>query len=231
MSPRVFRSLHKSRRQQEKPNKSNRKSLFEVLEDRRLLATVGFTAGADVVGMRQPPQTLETNRHELVIVDKATPDYRQLVAGLTGTGVGKPDVVYLDSRTDGVVAIGRILSQHSDLDAIHIVSHGQPGAVELGSVVLNAQNLPNYADSIRGWSAGLKGGGDILLYGCDVAANAHGQKLVEEIHELTGGDVAASTGETGSAALGGNWVLEFTAASLMGQCLCPLRRVAREESK
>ena len=76
-----------------------------------------------------------------------------------------------------------------------------------------------------------KGGGDILLYGCDVAANAHGQKLVEEIHELTGADVAASTDETGSAALGGNWVLEFTAASLMGQCLCPLRRVAREESK
>jgi hypothetical protein len=47
-----------------------------------------------------------------------------------------------------------------------------------------------------------------------VAANAEGQSLVQEIHDLTGADVAASTDATGSVALGGNWALEFTAGHI-----------------
>jgi hypothetical protein len=50
--------------------------------------------------------------------------------------------------------------------------------------------------------------GDILLYGCEVAATADGQRFIGALANYTGADVAASTDATGSAALGGNWQLE-----------------------
>jgi hypothetical protein len=91
---------------------------LEGLEDRRLLAPL----------LGSPPA--ETSRRELVIVDVQLPDYRQLLGGLNVAGTASPEVVLLDSHTDGVLAIHRILSERSDLDAVHIFSHGEPGAVQ-----------------------------------------------------------------------------------------------------
>src|SRR5262245_61699171 len=194
MSRRGVRRHPKSRRKPDHSKKLNHRAFFEALEDRRLLA----------INLSEPPRPHALDRHELVIVDTATPDYGQLAGGLRGVGVGKPDILFLDTRADGVLAISRILSQRSDLDAVHILSHGEPGAVHLGSAVLSSQTLPTYADLVRGWSAALKGGADILLYGCNLAGDDAGQGLVIAIHELTGADVAASTDATGNAALGGN---------------------------
>ena len=41
----------------------------------------------------------------------------------------------LDAGSDGVAQIGQILSRYHDLDAVHIISHGEAGAVELGTAV------------------------------------------------------------------------------------------------
>jgi len=57
----------------------------------------------------------------------------------------------------------------------------------------------------------LTDSGDILLYGCDVAQGEIGQAFIEQLAQLTGADVAASTDLTGAAALGGDWVLEAQA--------------------
>ena len=55
----------------------------------------------------------------------------------------------------------------------------------------------------------LAAGADLLLYGCDVAADALGQQMTGTLAALTGADVAASTDLTGAASRGGNWVLEY----------------------
>ncbi|MFZ4526239.1 MAG: DUF4347 domain-containing protein [Chlorobium sp.] len=54
----------------------------------------------------------------------------------------------------------------------------------------------------------LSPSGDILLYGCNVAAGAEGLAFVDALARLTHADVAASDDVTGAAALGGDWVLE-----------------------
>ena len=54
----------------------------------------------------------------------------------------------------------------------------------------------------------LSASGDILLYGCDVAAGADGLAFVNALANATGADVAASTDLTGAAVKGGDWVLE-----------------------
>ena len=58
------------------------------------------------------------------------------------------------------------------------------------------------------WSQAFSAQGDLLLYGCDLAASADGRQLLDDLALLTGADVAASDDRTGSIALGGDWQLE-----------------------
>jgi len=78
----------------------------------------------------------------------------------------------------------------------------------LGNVTLDQTTLAQRGGEIAAWSAALAANADLLIYGCDVAAGSAGEKLVGDLAALTGADVAASTDATGSALLGGNWVLE-----------------------
>ena len=54
-------------------------------------------------------------------------------------------------------------------------------ALELGSSWLNAYSLESNAVAIAGWGRSPTAGGDILLYGCDVAADSQGQKFVDAL--------------------------------------------------
>ena len=78
----------------------------------------------------------------------------------------------------------------------------------MGTAVLSQSSLNNYADDLAAWGRSLSEQGDILLYGCSVAAGQEGEALIEGLAGLTRADVAASTDPTGPAALGGNWILE-----------------------
>ena len=91
------------------------------------------------------------------------------------------------------------------------------GEVHLGSGSLSLATLSSYAGQIGGWSSSLTSTADILFYGCDVASNAGGQSLVQQLATLTGADVAASTDKTGSSALGGDWILEHQAGVIQTQ--------------
>ena len=94
------------------------------------------------------------------------------------------------------------------------MSHGVDGALELGNAWLNGYSLEARADEIAQWSNALSANADILLYGCDVAADGQGQAFINRLAEITGADVAASQDATGSAALGGNWNLEYSTGSI-----------------
>ncbi|MGF1498211.1 MAG: LamG-like jellyroll fold domain-containing protein, partial [Elainellaceae cyanobacterium] len=94
-----------------------------------------------------------------------------------------------------------------NLASVQIISHGDEGRVQLGNTVLSSETLPQYQAQLQQWGAALSESGDILLYGCRVAAGT-GQVFVEQLSQLTGADVAASDDLTGNAALGGDWQLE-----------------------
>ncbi len=66
--------------------------------------------------------------------------------------------------SSGIQFISDFLSQYSNLSAIHIVSHGAPGQVMLGTEILDASTLERQSDLITAWSDSLVPGGDILLY-------------------------------------------------------------------
>ena len=74
---------------------------------------------------------------QLVIVDPGVQDWRTLVADL-GTDA---KLVVLDPARDGMQQIANAVAGLRDLEAIHIVSHGRAGEIDLGGTRLGAASL------------------------------------------------------------------------------------------
>jgi len=152
----------------------------------------------------------------LIFVDATVDNYQSLLQGADPTA----QVVVLDPGYDGIQQISEVLASDRTLASpqlaspqfasLHIVSHGGPGSLRLGSTQLDSDSLGQYAAQIQQWQASLTENADILLYGCNVASTESGKAFVRQISQLTGAEVAASESLTGNAALGGNWQLEFT---------------------
>ena len=152
------------------------------------------------------------NNH-LVFVDAAVSNIEQIFAGLASS-----QVVVLDGEQNSIEQITDTLAQyvHTPLDSFHIISHGDRGSLQLGNTVLNAESLTEYADELTGWGSAIAPEGDILLYGCNVAADPAGHSFIQQLSQLTGADVAASNDLTGQ---GGDWDLEVTTGSIEAQII------------
>ncbi|MDT3701114.1 MAG: DUF4347 domain-containing protein, partial [Thermincola sp.] len=141
---------------------------------------------------------------EIVFIENNLPDYQSLVAGV------KPvmEVHVLDSSKDGLEKMAQILAGRSGIDAIHLLSHGAAGQINLGVTTLTNVNLNDHADLLAQMGAALAEEGDILIYGCNVAKGAGGQQFISDLASATGADVAASDNATGAAEKDGDWFLE-----------------------
>ncbi|MEM7594737.1 MAG: DUF4347 domain-containing protein, partial [Cyanobacteria bacterium P01_A01_bin.83] len=145
----------------------------------------------------------------LLFVDSSINNYQTLILGIDNA-----DVVMIDSTQNGIEAISEVLSNYSQLDSIQIITHGDTASLQLGSVQLNTDNLENYSSQLANWSDSLTENGDILLYGCNVAAGATGLDFVSNLSHLTDADIAASNDLTGHSYLGGDWNLEVTTGNI-----------------
>ncbi|MEO8859437.1 MAG: DUF4347 domain-containing protein, partial [Burkholderiaceae bacterium] len=193
--------------------------IAEPMEDRILHSAdlaplLAAGAGADTL-LQQPlhaaPADAHTQRSEIVFVDAALPDAQSLIADLRAQrDEGRPiEIVTIGQDQDGIALIGATLAARQDITAVHVLAHGSDGALQLGNTTLDAQTLVQRAGEVAAWGSALTADADLLLYGCDLAQTAIGQRLVDDVALLTGADVAASTDLTGAAALGGNWTLEY----------------------
>ncbi len=68
-----------------------------------------------------------------------------------------------------LVQMAFILEDYSDVNAIHLFSHGTSGSLNLGSLTLDSSTLSQNAATLAQIGNSLSQNGDILLYGCDVA--------------------------------------------------------------
>lgn len=155
--------------------------------------------------------TSDEVRQEVVFLDRSVDGWQQVLDDLWSNGgdARELDVVLLSSSRDGIDQISDALATRNDVDAIHIISHGTSGAIQLGSTTLTNDTFAQYAGEFAAWGAALSGDADLLLYGCDLASTADGRALVEKLGTLCDCDVAASTDVTGHVDLDGDWDLEF----------------------
>jgi hypothetical protein len=213
------------------PKRDDRRPLVEALEPRILLSAdvdaallggalleggEGAGAASEVALVEHGEEQAQTGsvvelRHEIVFVDSGIEDHGALVDALRAAPPNgrELEVVLIDAERDGIAQITEALSDHRDLDAIHIVSHGSEAAVALGNSWLMAENLDAHTGSLLAWAEALGEDADLLFYGCNLAGGDEGAAFAESLAKLTGADVAASDDATGSALLGGDWDLEL----------------------
>ena len=146
----------------------------------------------------------------LVIIDPSVASDFDFSAAIP-TGA---ELVVLDPAADAVSQISDILSNRSGLNSVHLISHGQPGQLQLGQDRVDAETVAKRAAEFTRWKASFASGGDLLIYGCDVAAGDLGQTFLNRIAHITGLDVAASIDRTGSAGHEADWDLEQTIGSV-----------------
>jgi uncharacterized repeat protein (TIGR02059 family) len=156
-----------------------------------------------------PPQGTPSSPQVVFVFDNL-PDW-QLLAAAAPQGA---EVVVLDGMQDGLEQIATHLQGRSGIGAVHILSHGSAGNVQLGSTALDASGLQARPELLARIGGALAADGDLLLYGCDVASGATGRQFIEQLAALTQADVAASVDATGAAAQGGNWQLEAHAGTV-----------------
>lgn len=126
----------------------------------------------------------ESGQHaqSIVVVDAAANNYQYL---LTNRLLGI-DVHILDGQQDGITQLQTLLQQSQTLSSLHLICQGAPGQLQLGSTLLCEMNLWVYADDIRQWRSSLSDNAEILIYGCDLAANRVGQAFISWLKFLTG---------------------------------------------
>ncbi|NJR48447.1 MAG: DUF4347 domain-containing protein [Leptolyngbyaceae cyanobacterium CSU_1_3] len=145
----------------------------------------------------------------LLLIDSRIQDAQSLIAGVrSGT-----EVHILNPLQDAIEQITKLLLGRTEIETLHLVSHGRAGGVLLGADWLDLERLDRATNELQTWSNSFSQNADILLYGCDVA-KGEGTAFVERLAQQTGVDVAASIDPTGHQTLSGNWTLEFTTGTI-----------------
>jgi len=179
-------------------------------------------ASAPATAQQEPARNDSTSaaetrtRHEIVFVDTRVENYKQFLQDFLSSSGGdrQIEVRMLDPDRDGIEQISQALSEYTGLDAVHFISHGVDGAALLGATWLDQKSLQTMADAVAGWGKSLSSDADLLFYGCDIAASPVGVAFLQQLSQLTGADVAASSDPTGASELGGDWILESTVGDI-----------------
>lgn len=161
---------------------------------------------------QQSPLAMQTPQQGkmLVVIDPGVEDPQRLAAGVQPGA----EVFILDPNRDGVEQITQALKESADVASVHLVSHGFPGGIKLGTTELSLDNLDRYADILQTWSKTLTGA-SLLLYGCQVALGEAGCRFIDRLQQLTKANLAASTQKVGSAEQGGSWSLDYQVGQVL----------------
>jgi hypothetical protein len=97
---------------------------------------------------------------EIVFVDTAVPDLDALVEVVGQTC----EVVVLGATADALAQMEEALSARHSMDTVHVLAHGAPGAVWLGSTAMDDEVLARLGRRLRAAGHGLSATGRLLLY-------------------------------------------------------------------
>ncbi len=163
-------------------------------------------------------EVFDGGRHELIVVDAGIESAIDLINSLELEEDVNYHIEWINQGENGIEELTNLLAGYDTLSAVHVLSHGNEAALQLGASVLDHQALSQYSDVIATWGEALVPEGDLLLYGCNVALG-EGAQLIQSLSEMTALDVAASNNITGTEAANGDWTLEvelgeITATSL-----------------
>ncbi|MGE8616178.1 MAG: tandem-95 repeat protein, partial [Achromobacter spanius] len=150
-------------------------------------------------------------RNEVYFIDRTVDEADALAQSLPPGA----EVHFIEPGVDGVRFMADTLDGRQDVDAVHILSHGGAGTLQLGTATLTLESMQGeYREVLTQIGSALSADADVLLYGCDFGQGDVGALAVQTLGVITGADVAASLDTTGTATLGGDWTLEHQSGSI-----------------
>lgn len=107
---------------------------YSLIRDRPAQFTIEDAATVAAISAKpadsqQAVGTFGSENSEIIFIDTAVADYQSLVAGV------KPGIttVILDSKQDGIAQISEYLADCQEVSALHVICHGSPGSLQLGT--------------------------------------------------------------------------------------------------
>ena len=85
------------------------------------------------------------NITNLVFIDTGVDNYQQLFDGV----VAEAQPFLINTATDGIEQIGKILRQYPGPKTVEIISHGSPGCLYLGNSQLSLDTLKGYEPQLQ----------------------------------------------------------------------------------
>ncbi|WP_193186591.1 DUF4347 domain-containing protein [Nisaea sediminum] len=132
--------------------------------------------------------SLFSSRRGYLVVDRGVRDSDILLAERDPSF----QVIRLEKDGDPLGQIAVALAGERDVASLHILSHGEPGALILANTRVDTEILgrsSKYLDAIR---SSLAWDADIVLYGCSVGAGNTGREFVDALEKRLGAEVLAS---------------------------------------
>lgn len=111
---------------------------------------------------------------EIVFIDSSLP---RLEGGLSDLPENAM-VVWLDGDSNGVRQIARFLLTKTGVDKIHLYCHVSPGALVIGSALLNRSTLIDYTAELSAIMVSLKLNASIVIHGGNAAEGQAGAAFV-----------------------------------------------------
>ena len=152
--------------------------------------------------------------NQLVVIDASIENSHSLALQIKQNAPQSKVFILPDDQQNSIQKITETLSPYHHLQAIHLISHASAGHLVLGQEEINLDSLNRDQSFLQKWRSHLSPKADLLLYGCNLAENETGKVFIQQLHDLTGTDVQASTDITGNRELGGNWNLEIATGTI-----------------
>ncbi len=199
----------------------NKKPLGYMLEPRIMFDAAAVSTVVETFDQTPLEQTTETDdsnneaspaedlvalfsgRHEVAVIDAGIEDYQSLLKDIPSS----MQVIVLEEGS-GIDDIADILKDYSDLDAVHVFTHGSTGALNFSGGSFTLQDISANQETLAIIGQAMSPAGDLLLYGCNVGTDGQGAAFLEALAIATNADVAGSDDLTGHETLNADWDLE-----------------------
>ena len=164
-------------------------------------------------------------RRDVVVVDSRVDDIEML------RREARPGTTWVDvgASASGLDAIRDALAQAGDVAALHVIAHGEAGAVHLGRDRIDADLVARHREDLAQWFAQRPQhlpAPEVLFWTCDTGAGTVGKSFVAAVAAATGADVAASADRTGAQRWSADWDLEVASGRI--DSALPFERAAAQ---
>ncbi|MEX0298239.1 MAG: VCBS domain-containing protein [Kordiimonas sp.] len=142
-----------------------------------------------------------TETAELLVVGPNVQDLDILL-----TGLARPmDILRLTHDSNPLEQIATALKGREETSTLHLLAHGEPGAIHLGGAPLDFAALYKNEDAVNEIREALAGKAAVALWACSVGWMNAGERFINALEEKLGATVFASDRPVGAESLGGDW--------------------------